>query len=203
MLWGPPPAATMVGQSRDGLDTTASSPWVYGSGKTIRRCPRLVRSANSPARPLYAAEHSRQFRERRTLPCRISLICGRFPSLAPPSCSKCMIHQQRRKTQGVTVLGLSAQDKAQQYDSRDDANGSTKRPQIRTEGAFRRSPPAHFHSPPIIRAAFRRRRRWVRRALADTPPRRSHPPSATSPTALRSVSAAQAPACRARMNSGT
>jgi hypothetical protein len=28
-------------------------------------------------------------------------------------------------------------------------------------------PPARFHSPPIIRAACRRPRRWVRRALAD------------------------------------
>ena len=62
--------------------------------------------------------------------------------------------------------------------------------------------PARFHSPPIIRAACRRQRRWVLRALADIPPRRSHPPTAASPAARRSANAAQAPACRARMNSG-
>jgi hypothetical protein len=67
----------------------------------------------------------------------------------------------------------------------------------------RRSPPAHSHSPPIIRVACRRRRRWVRRALADIPPRRSHPPTAASPVARRSANAVQAPACRARTNSGT
>jgi hypothetical protein len=54
----------------------------------------------------------------------------------------------------------------------------------------------------LIRAACRRQRRWVRRVLADIPPRRSHPPTAASPAARRSANAAQAPACRARMNSG-
>src|ERR1700679_1488646 len=64
-----------------------------------------------------------------------------------------------------------------------------------------RSPPALFHSPPIIRAAYRRQRRWVRRALADIPPPRSHPLTVASPAAHRSANVAQAPACRARMNS--
>jgi len=54
----------------------------------------------------------------------------------------------------------------------------------------------------LIRAACRRQRRWVRRVLADILPRRSHPPTAASPAARRSANAAQAPACRARMNSG-
>ncbi len=48
-----------------------------------------------------------------------------------------------------------------------------------------RSLRARFYSPPIIRAACRRQRRWVRRALADIPPRRSHPPTAASPAARR------------------
>ena len=61
---------------------------------------------------------------------------------------------------------------------------------------------ARFHSPPIIRAACRRQRRWVRRVLADIPPRRLHPPTSASPAARRSANAVQAPACRARMNSG-
>jgi hypothetical protein len=37
----------------------------------------------------------------------------------------------------------------------------------------------------LIRAACRRQRRWVRRALADIPPRRSHPPPVASPAARR------------------
>jgi hypothetical protein len=65
-----------------------------------------------------------------------------------------------------------------------------------------RSLSGRFHSPPIIGAACRRQRRWVRRVLADIPPRRSHPPTAASPAAGRSANATQAPACRARMNSG-
>jgi len=73
----------------------------------------------------------------------------------------------------------------------------------RTRRGFCRSPTARFHSPPIIRAACRRPRQWVRRALADIPPPRSHPPTVASPAARRSANAAQAPACRARMNSGT
>ena len=55
----------------------------------------------------------------------------------------------------------------------------------------------------IIRAACRRQRRWVLRALAYIPPRRLHPPTAVSSAAGRSANAAQAPACRGRMNSGT
>jgi hypothetical protein len=72
----------------------------------------------------------------------------------------------------------------------------------RTRRGLCRCPSARFHSPPIIRAACRRQRRWVLRALAYIPPRRSHPPTAASPAARRSANAAQAPACRARMNSG-
>jgi hypothetical protein len=72
----------------------------------------------------------------------------------------------------------------------------------RTKRGVCRSPSARFHSPPIIRAACRRQRQWVLRALAYIPPRRSHPPTAASPAARRSANAAQAPACRARMNSG-
>src|SRR5258708_22013413 len=45
----------------------------------------------------------------------------------------------------------------------------------RTRRGLCRSPPARFHSPPIIRTACRRPRRWVRLAPADIPPRRSHP----------------------------
>ena len=74
---------------------------------------------------------------------------------------------------------------------------------ILTRRGLCRSLSGRFHSPPIIRAACRRQRRWVRRVLADIPPRRSHPPTAASPAARRSANAAQAPACRARMNSGT
>jgi hypothetical protein len=62
---------------------------------------------------------------------------------------------------------------------------------------------ARFHSPPIIRAGCRRQRRWLLQALAYIPPRRSHPPTAASLAARRSAHEAQAPACRARMNSGT
>src|SRR5258708_4034550 len=73
----------------------------------------------------------------------------------------------------------------------------------RIGGGFGGSPPAGFHSLPIIRTACRRPRRWVRRALADIPPRQSHPRTAASPATRRSANAAQAPASRARMNSGT
>jgi hypothetical protein len=72
----------------------------------------------------------------------------------------------------------------------------------RTRRELCRSISGPLHSPPIIRAACRRQRRWVRRVLADIPPRRSHSPIAASPAARRSANAAQAPACRARMNSG-
>jgi hypothetical protein len=73
----------------------------------------------------------------------------------------------------------------------------------RTRRGLCRSPSARFHSPPIIRAVCRGQRRWVPRALADIPPPRSHPRTSASPATRRSANAAQAPACRARMNSGT